>query len=40
MFHNLFCDSYDEYETKTSVDLWGQQLDTKAYLEEYFGVEL
>lgn len=40
VFHNLFCDSYDEYETKTSVDLWGQQLDTKAYLEEYFGVEL
>jgi len=40
VFHNLFCDSYDEYETKTSVDLWGEQLDTKAYLEEYFGVEL
>ncbi len=23
IFHNIFCDSYDDYETKTSVDLWG-----------------
>lgn len=23
VFHNLFCDSYDDYVMKTSVDLWG-----------------
>lgn len=40
VFHNLFCDSYDDYETKVSEDLWGDKLDTKAFLEEYFGVEL
>lgn len=40
VFHNLFCDSYDDYETKVSEDLWGSRLDTKAFLEEYFGVEL
>lgn len=40
VFHNLFCDSYDDYETKVSVDLWGNRLDTKVFLEEYFGVEL
>jgi phosphoadenosine phosphosulfate reductase len=40
VFHNLFCDSYDDYETKVSEDLWGDKLDTKAFLEDYFGVEL
>ena len=23
VFNDLFCDSYDDYITKTSVDLWG-----------------
>ena len=23
IFHNLFCDSYDDYATKMSTDLWG-----------------
>lgn len=40
VFNNLFCDSYDDYITKTSVDLWGGQLDTKKFLEDYFGIDL
>ena len=40
VFSDLFCDSYDDYITKTSVDLWGEQLDTKQFLEEYFKIEL
>lgn len=40
VFNDLFCDSYDDYITKTSVDLWGGQLDTKNFLEEYFGIDL
>jgi 3'-phosphoadenosine 5'-phosphosulfate sulfotransferase (PAPS reductase)/FAD synthetase len=40
VFHNLFCESFDDYETKVSEDLWGSRLDTKAFLEDYFGVEL
>lgn len=40
VFQDLFCDSYDDYETKISVDLWGEQLDTKQFLEEYFNIKL
>lgn len=40
MYHNLFCSSFAEYEEKMSVDLWGGQLDTKEYLQEYFNVKL
>lgn len=40
VFNDLFCDSYDDYVMKTSVDLWGGQLDTKQFLEEYFKIEL
>lgn len=40
VFNDLFCDSYDDYITKTSVDLWGGQLDTKKFLEDYFGIDL
>lgn len=40
VFNDLFCDSYDDYITKTSVDLWGGQLDTKKFLENYFGIDL
>jgi phosphoadenosine phosphosulfate reductase len=40
VFHNLFCDSYDDYETKVSEDLWGNKLDIKAFLEDYFKIEL
>lgn len=40
VFHNIFCESYDDYVTKVSEDLWGNRLDTKAYLEEYFKIKL
>lgn len=40
VFNDLFCDSYDDYITKTSVDLWGGQLDAKQFLEDYFKIEL
>lgn len=40
VFNDLFCDSYDDFITKTSVDLWGGQLDTKKFLEDYFGIDL
>lgn len=40
VFHNIFCDSYDDYKTKTSVDLWGEELNTKKFLEDYFKINL
>lgn len=40
VFQDLFCESYDEYETKTSEDLWGETLDTKKFMESYFNVTL
>lgn len=40
VFNDLFCDSYEDYLTKTETDLWGMQLDTKKFLEDYFNVEL
>lgn len=40
IFHNLFCESYDDYATEVSIDLWGGQLDTKAFLENYFRIKL
>ena len=39
IFHNIFCESYDEYDTKMSVDLWGGQLDTKEFLQQYFNIK-
>ena len=39
IFHNIFCESYDEYDTKMSVDLWGGQLDTKEFLQQYFNIQ-
>lgn len=39
-YAQLFCKNYEEYQQKTSTDLWGEKLDTKAYLEEYFNIEL
>lgn len=40
IFHNLFCDSYDDYVTEMSVDLWGKEFDTRLFLEEYFNIKL
>lgn len=40
VFSDLFCDSYDDYTTKMSPDLWGGLLDTRQFLSEYFDIEL
>lgn len=40
VFHNLFCDSYEEYLTKMQPDLWGGQLDTRKFLSDYFNIDL
>ena len=41
VFSDLFCESYDDYTTKVSPDLWGgDQLDTRKFLSEYFNIEL
>ena len=40
VFQDLFCDSYGSYMTKMSTDLWGEQLDVKKFLEDYFDIEL
>ena len=39
VFHNLFCESYDEYESYVTPDLWGKKVDTKKFLEEYFNIK-
>lgn len=39
-FHNVFCDSYRDYLSKISTDLWGNKLDCKEELEKYFDIEL
>lgn len=39
-YHNLFCKSYDEYLRKKQRNLFGEVLDCKRYLEEYFGIKL
>jgi 3'-phosphoadenosine 5'-phosphosulfate sulfotransferase (PAPS reductase)/FAD synthetase len=40
VFFQMFCTNLEEYREKMSPDLWGNRLDTKAFLEDYFGVEL
>lgn len=39
VFHDLFCDSYADYLTKTEPDLWGEQLDVKQFLLDFFKIE-
>ena len=40
-FHNLFCDSYEEYEIRVTGGLFPENaLNTKEYLENYFGIDL
>lgn len=39
VFQDLFCDSYEDYQTKMSVDLWGGQIDTKEFLQQYFNIQ-
>lgn len=38
-FFQLFCDNIEEYKLKMSVDLWGGQLDTKEFLQQYFNIK-
>lgn len=40
VYHNLFCDSYQDYLYKKQVDLFGNEPDFKQLLEKYFNVEL
>lgn len=39
-YHNVFCESYADYQHKISEDLWGERIDCKAELEKYFGIDL
>ena len=40
VWHNLFCNSYGDYIKAKQTDLFGEELDCKKYLEEYFKIEL
>lgn len=40
LYFKIFCKDMSDYYGKTAIDLWGNRLDTKAYLEEYFKIEL
>lgn len=35
----VFCRSLAEYKTRISKDLFGNELNTKQYIEEYFNVK-
>lgn len=41
VFHNLFCDFYEEYKNAIDGGLFPELgIDAKAYLEEYFKIDL
>lgn len=40
VYHNLFCTTYADYIKAKQPDLFGETLDCKRYLEEYFGIKL
>lgn len=40
VWHDLFCNSYGDYIKAKQTDLFGEELDCKKYLEEYFKIEL
>lgn len=40
VYHNLFCKSYEDYLVRKQPSLFGEVLDCKKYLEEYFGIDL
>lgn len=40
IYQDLFCSSYEDYVAKMRPDLWGNSLDTKQAMEQYFGIEL
>lgn len=40
-YHNIFCDTLEEYENKMDAGLFPElALDTKKFLEDYFGIDL
>lgn len=39
-FFQMFCNNLSEYRLKMSTDLWGNSLDTKQFLEDYFKTKL
>lgn len=40
IFFQMFCNNLSEYRLKMSTDLFGEQLDTKQFLEDYFKTRL
>lgn len=40
VYHDLFCNTYGEFVNAKQRDLFGEVLDCKKYLEEYFKIEL
>jgi 3'-phosphoadenosine 5'-phosphosulfate sulfotransferase (PAPS reductase)/FAD synthetase len=40
LFHNLFCESYDEYLEYITPDMFGQCIDPRQFLSDYFGINL
>ena len=40
VYHNLFCESYEDYLYKKQVDLFGNVPDCKQMLERYFNIDL
>lgn len=38
-FFKLFCDSYQDYFHKLQPDLWGEVIDCKKFLEDYFNIK-
>ena len=40
-YHNLFCKTYEDYEAATTGGLFPENaLETKSFLEDYFGIDL
>lgn len=39
-YSDVFCESYEDFVSKTSVTLWGTKPDIRALMSDYFGVEL
>ena len=40
VYFNLFCKTMSDYLSKTNINLFGERLDCKKYLEDYFKIEL
>ena len=40
IFHNLFCNSYEDYKLTVEDSLFNNDLDTKKFLEDYFKIDL